>query len=120
MVGVALSAIFTTAEYYILNRLDFSTTSSYLHASYVAKIVILIVEVNLSIIFGVFLEKTIDNPAAVLEWTISFVFVLYLITFAVDLYPAVGVEKGERTDMVNQMQYGQTNNGRPIRSSWVV
>jgi hypothetical protein len=37
----------------------------------------------------------VHNISAILEWLIAFLFTFYLLSFAVDLYPAVGADKGD-------------------------
>lgn len=39
--------------------------------------------------FGVCDEKDISNTAAILEWAVSFVFTFYILSFVLDLAPAV-------------------------------
>lgn len=43
----------------------------------------------LAIAFGVTSKKKIYNTAAVLEWAVSFIFTFYILSFFIDLVPAV-------------------------------
>ena len=97
IVGVALSAIFTTCEYRYLDvhHADHRAQHGVLRASYIFKIVIVTIEIAAAVAFGVTLYKKIHNVAAVLEWFISFLFTFYVLSFAVDLWPARHSEKGE-------------------------
>jgi len=45
---------------------------------------------NNSTAFGIFDEKQIhENKAAILEWTVAFVFTGYILSYVMDLLPAV-------------------------------
>jgi len=92
IVGVALSAIFTVAEFRWLRK-DFPYHSR-LRTSYMTKALIVTVMVAASIAFGVLLDVKPD-PGAILEWAIAFGFTFYLLTFWFDLRQARGVRKGE-------------------------
>ena len=45
-------------------------------------------EVALAVVFGSLMATEKHNPAAVVEWAISFIFTLYILTFFIDLVPA--------------------------------
>jgi len=94
MLGVAVSAIFTIVEYRWISK-DFVQVRK-LKIAYTAKAIIATLLILLSFAFGVALYKAID-VGAILEWTISFGFTLYLLTFFYDLRQSRGVEKGELT-----------------------
>lgn len=96
IVGVALSAIFTTIEYRYLDthHADHRRMHRYLKASYIFKIVIVSIEIALAIAFAVTLYKHKYDAAGVLEWLVSFLLTFYLLSFAVDLWPAAHATKG--------------------------
>lgn len=97
ILGVALSAIFTTIEFRYLDvhHADHATQHGLLKASYLFKILIVTVEIALAVAFGVTLYKHIYAVSGVLEWTVSFLFTFYLLSFAVDLWPAAKASKGD-------------------------
>ncbi|KAG8720567.1 hypothetical protein FRC08_018844 [Ceratobasidium sp. 394] len=110
MLGTVLSAIATTVEFLVLKRearhaagladvTDFTFNimrmAKGLSWSYIAKMVIVTVEVGLSVGFGVSMYKSHNNAAAVLEWTIAFTFVFYVLTFYFDLHPAAHSPDGK-------------------------
>ncbi|KAK0235811.1 Frag1/DRAM/Sfk1, partial [Armillaria nabsnona] len=92
MLGVAISALFTVIEFRWLSR-DFRDVRT-LKMAYLAKAIIAAILILLAFAFGVALYKSI-NVGAVLEWTISFGFTLYLLTFFFDLRQSKGVQRGE-------------------------
>ncbi|QRV85437.1 Frag1 domain-containing protein [Ceratobasidium sp. AG-Ba] len=110
MLGTVLSAIATTIEFLVLKRearhaagfadvTDFSFNvvrmAKGLSWSYIFKMVIVIIEIGLSVGFGISMYKSHNNVAAILEWTIAFVFVFYVISFYFDLRPAAGSPDGK-------------------------
>lgn len=97
MLGVALSALFTTLEYRRLGRTF--TNHPVLKYSYVGKAIILVAEVGLSIAFGVCLYKKYSKTGAILEWVIAFIFTLYVLTFVADLIPRARTKHELRQDM---------------------
>lgn len=88
MLGVVLSAIFTTIEYRRLGRTY--GEQKVLRMSYQAKRAIFIIELLLSIAFGVTMYKKMQNAAAILEWLIAFIFTFYVLSFFFDLRPSAG------------------------------
>ncbi|KAI6125084.1 Frag1/DRAM/Sfk1 [Pisolithus croceorrhizus] len=82
MIGVALSAIFTVAEYRWIAQ-DYQHMRK-LRRAYIAKATIAGILVALAIAFAVTLFYA-PNVGAVIEWTIAFGFTLYLLTFCYDL-----------------------------------
>ncbi|RDL41320.1 uncharacterized protein BP5553_01299 [Venustampulla echinocandica] len=60
-----------------------------LRISFWIKLTFILVEVALAVAFGVCNRKKEYNAAAVLEWTIAFIFTFYIFTFFIDLAPAV-------------------------------
>jgi len=112
MLGVVLSAIFTTAEYWRLGRTF--TGHPVLKFSYYSKLVIVVVEVGLAIGFGVTLYKGVDNVAGVLEWLVAFLFTFYLLTFFFDLRPKA------RTKEQFQRETMEYNNGQESAASQIL
>ncbi|KAF8671974.1 hypothetical protein RHS04_08025 [Rhizoctonia solani] len=110
MLGTVLSAIATTVEFLVLKRearhaagladttdFTFNITKMIqgLAGSYIAKLIIVVIEIALSIAFGITMYKGSNEVAAVLEWMIAYIFVFFLITFYFDLRPAAGSPKGK-------------------------
>lgn len=111
--GYLISAVFICWEYQRLGISKFSLclkpvelltnrlTQDYrehrvLRISFWVKLTFILVEVALIIAFGVCSRVKQRNAAAILEWTISFIFTFYAISFAIDLYPAIRT-KGHHT-----------------------
>ncbi|KAJ7593408.1 Frag1/DRAM/Sfk1 [Mycena floridula] len=94
MLGVALSALFSVIEYRWISK-EFHYVRT-LRIGYLAKAIIAGILIVLSIAFGIALYKSTE-VGAVLEWTISFGFTLYLLTFYYDLRQSKGVPRGELT-----------------------
>jgi len=65
-----------------------------LRISFWLKLTFILVEVALAIAFGVLSRTKHRNQAAIIEWTIAFVFTLYVISFFMDLQPAVKTKHG--------------------------
>jgi len=110
IVCVAVSAIFTTAEWGYL-RSDYGP-SRLLKYSYAAKILIVILAIILAIVLGVYFDNdSKQSVAAGCEWTISFLFDVYLWTLVFDLFPAVntGAHPNHRylTHVPKGMEMGQ-------------
>ncbi|KAJ7086121.1 Frag1/DRAM/Sfk1 [Mycena belliarum] len=92
MLGVALSALFTCAEYRWLAK-DYRDVR-HLRTAYIAKGAIAGVLVLLAVAFGIALFRA-PSAGAVLEWAIALGFTFYLLTFYYDLRQAKGVYKGQ-------------------------
>jgi hypothetical protein len=105
IVGVGLSAIFTVIEYRWISK-DFVELRK-LKIAYIVKGIIASILILLAIAFAVALFKATD-VGAVLEWTISFGYTFYLLTFFYDLRMAKGVHRGElsRKRLINMQQNG--------------
>ncbi|KAF4981094.1 hypothetical protein FZEAL_3030 [Fusarium zealandicum] len=85
--GYLFSAVFICWEY---QRLGITYREhTILRRSFWAKLTFIIVELCLIIAFGVCSRMKRRNAAAVLEWIISFIFTFYVLSFVIDLYPAV-------------------------------
>jgi hypothetical protein len=85
--GYILSAIFICWEYQRLGihfRQD-----SILRYSFWVKLAFILLELALAIAFGVTQRKKMWNAAAVLEWTIAFIYFFYVLSFFMDFMPAV-------------------------------
>ncbi|KAA1467568.1 hypothetical protein DENSPDRAFT_856761 [Dentipellis sp. KUC8613] len=95
MVGVALSAIFTICEYRWLSK-DYGGMRE-LRIAYIMKAIIVGILIILAIAFAVELFQN-DNVGGVLEWTIAFLFTLYLLTYAYDLRLSKGRHRNELHD----------------------
>ncbi|TFY73955.1 hypothetical protein EWM64_g10057 [Hericium alpestre] len=95
IVGVALSAIFTIAEYVWLSK-DYRDVRQ-LKTAYILKAIITSILVILAIAFAVELYAN-DNVGGVLEWVIAFLYTLFLLTFVYDLRLSKGVHKHELSD----------------------
>lgn len=85
--GYVISAVFICWEY---QRLGIKYRQHrVLRISFWIKLVFILVEVALAIAFGTCTFKEIYNVAAVLEWAISFIFTFYVLSFFIDLLPAI-------------------------------
>ncbi|KAI9693913.1 MAG: hypothetical protein M1822_003184 [Bathelium mastoideum] len=92
IIGYVLSAIFICAEYQRLG-IHFRERPI-LRRSFWIKLAFIIVEVGLAIGFGVENDRKRYNPAAVLEWIIALIFTGYILSFLVDLLPALRHKPG--------------------------
>ncbi|OJT07199.1 hypothetical protein TRAPUB_1929 [Trametes pubescens] len=104
IVGVGMSAIFTVIEYRWLSH-DFVELRK-LKTLYIVKGIIAAILIILAIAFAITLFEAIDPG----EWTISFGFTFYLLTFFFDLRMSKGVHKGElsRERLLAMQQNGQS------------
>ncbi|KAI9831274.1 MAG: hypothetical protein M1826_003713 [Phylliscum demangeonii] len=81
-----ISAIFICAQY---QRLGIHNRElRVLRLSFWIKLVFIIVEGLLAIAFAICLYKHYSTAGAILEWTISFIFTFYVLSFLIDLLPA--------------------------------
>ena len=98
IVGYVVSAIFLCAEY---QRLGIKYRQHrVLRISFWVKLTFVLVELALAVVFGVCNTKA-RNVSAVTEWVISLVFTFWVLSFLIDLLPAVrnggrwgGTDKG--------------------------
>jgi len=89
--GYVISAIFLCAEY---QRLGIHYRNHRILAiSFWIKLVFIIVEVLLAIIFVSTSYTHNRNVAAVFEWIIAFVYTFYVVSFVIDLLPSVRTKK---------------------------
>lgn len=97
IVCVALSAIFTCAEWGWLNS-DYEA-ARYLRFSYLLKLLIILCAIAFAIVMGVYFggdTTRSQSIAAIMEWTIAFLFDAYLWTLVFDLFPAVYTKHSQR------------------------
>ncbi|KAI9814758.1 MAG: hypothetical protein M1827_003024 [Pycnora praestabilis] len=112
--GYVISAIFICAEY---QRLGVHFRQHrVLRISFWLKLIFIILEVCLAIVFGVTSDKNHTQIAAFFEWIIAFVFTFYVLTFFVDLLPAVRIKNQHKhprdnssTNLENGHNYTTTN-----------
>ncbi|KAI0154183.1 hypothetical protein GGR57DRAFT_467488 [Xylariaceae sp. FL1272] len=95
--GYLFSAIFLCWEFQKLGKKY--RQHRILRASFWVKLAFIIVEVALVVAFVVFSYKKDYNHAAIFEWTISLVFTFYVMSFIIDLWPAVATKQGGRYDL---------------------
>ena len=85
--GYVISAIFICAEY---QRLGIHYRNHrVLRISFWIKLAFIVLEVILAIVFAATTFGSHQNVAAVVEWTIAFIFTLYVLSFVIDLLPSV-------------------------------
>jgi len=87
MLGVALSAIFTVAEYFSLSK--HHRSNSALMWSAVAKGLVAAVLIAAAIALAICLKTGANHTGAILEWVIAFGFIFYPMTFWIDLHRAL-------------------------------
>ena len=86
IVGYVFAAIFLCAEY---QRLGIKYRQhSVLRISFWIKLAFILTEIALAVVFGVCSSKA-RNVAAVVEWVIALIFTFWVLSFMVDLLPAV-------------------------------
>ena len=108
MAGYVISAIFICAEY---QRLGVHFRQHrILRLSFWLKLVVIIVEVILAIVFAVTTFNGRQNVGAIFEWIIAFVFTFYVLTFFVDLLPAARSTQ-ERSNAELMRLKGSENGG---------
>ena len=72
------------------------------------------VEIALAIVFAATLFGSHQNVAAVFEWLIAFIFTLYVLTFFVDLLPAVrSSQQHTNEEMMHQREMANGPWGKP-------
>lgn len=105
--GYLLSAIFVCLEYLRLGL--HYRDHIILTISFWVKLAFIVVELALSIAFGVTGRGHRKNQAAVLEWIIAYIFTFYMLSYVVDLLPAVRtrrhIPQGERRPEMMQTAY---------------
>jgi uncharacterized membrane protein len=99
--GYIISAIFVCWEY---QRLGIHYRQhSILRISFWVKLAFIFVEIALVIAFGVCSKQNMWNTAAVLEWTISFIYCFYVLSFFMDFLPAVRTKNHQSHETEMQM-----------------
>jgi hypothetical protein len=99
IIGYIISAIFICWEY---QRLGVHYREhSILRISFWIKLFFIIAEICLAIAFGVCTKKGIRNVAAGLEWSIAFIYCLYVFSFFIDFLPATRTKhyQSKQTEM---------------------
>ncbi|EKD14136.1 uncharacterized protein L3040_007864 [Drepanopeziza brunnea f. sp. 'multigermtubi'] len=92
--GYVISAIFICWEY---QRLGIKYREhAILRASFWIKLSFIGLEVALAVAFAVCSVKKRYNAGAVLEWIIAFVFTFYVLSFFIDLLPAVKTRRSDQ------------------------
>ena len=84
--GYIISAIFLCAEYQRLGAKN--REERVLAISFWIKLAFILVEIALAVVFGV-CNKMARNVAAIVEWVIALIFTFWVLSFLVDLLPAV-------------------------------
>lgn len=72
-----------------------------------------------SLAFGVLGDKVEYNRAAILEWTISLIYILYILSFIMDFLPAVHSKHNRFPDIREMGQHevnGPSVSGGPVYS----
>lgn len=106
--GYIVSAIFICAEYQRLGV----TFREYkvLRMSFWIKLFFIFAEVALVIAFGVMSYQVKYNTAAILEWTISLVYIFYVLSFVLDFLPAVRTKHSEnRFPTIEELRHADHN-----------
>ncbi|EFX01071.1 fk506 suppressor [Grosmannia clavigera kw1407] len=92
LAGYVLAAICACCEFHRLGR--HNRAVPILRASFRVKLAFILVELVLAIVYVCLTFTHSPNGGAVIEWVIAYVFTLYVLSFAVDLYPAVHTRHG--------------------------
>ncbi|KAH7033300.1 Frag1/DRAM/Sfk1 family-domain-containing protein [Microdochium trichocladiopsis] len=92
--GYWLSAIFICAEYQRLGKKYRQHRS--LRISFWVKLAFIFAELGLVVVFGVMNFRGSYNLAAIFEWIVAFVFTFYVLSFVIDLWPAVHSTRDRR------------------------
>ncbi|KAL1890590.1 hypothetical protein Cpir12675_005314 [Ceratocystis pirilliformis] len=114
LLGFIISAIFACWEFHSLrhciyalpppplvlvflanNQLLDYVDEPHLKASFYTKLVFIIFEGSLAILFGILFKTHKRNAAAVVEWILAFIFSFYVFSYVMDLWPAVHTKKPE-------------------------
>ncbi|KAA6416046.1 MAG: FK506 suppressor Sfk1 [Lasallia pustulata] len=114
--GYLLSAVFICAEY---QRLGVHFREHrILRISFWVKLAFILVEVAIAVAFAVtnFTNGT-ENVAAVLEWVVALIFTFYVLTFFIDLLPAVR-NKHHTGSGAPQVEMGHANGGSHLTDGY--
>lgn len=93
LVGIGISIVFTTVEFFALDRAYKEINR--LRISYVVKAFWFVVALILAITMASFWGRGLRTVAAVLEWALAFFYGFYLFILSYDLYPAAKTPKGQ-------------------------
>ena len=91
IIGYVVSAIFLCAEYQRLGAKH--RQHRILRLSFWVKLAFVLIEIALAVVFGV-TNRSQRNVAAVTEWVIALIYTFWVLSFLIDLLPAV--TKGRR------------------------
>ncbi|KAF1914950.1 Frag1/DRAM/Sfk1 family-domain-containing protein [Ampelomyces quisqualis] len=101
IIGYIVSAIFICWEY---QRLGIHYREhSILRRSFWVKLAFIGLEICLCVAFGVCSKKHIWNVAAGLEWSIAFIYCLYVLSFFVDFLPAIRTKSAQSQETEMQV-----------------
>jgi hypothetical protein len=107
--GYIVSAIFICLEY---QRLGIHYKErSILRWSFWIKLAFIVIELALAIAFGVCGNQDKWNTAAVLEWTVSFIFFFYVLSFVIDFTPAIRTKHHQSKQTEMNMQTMEAGGG---------
>ncbi|EGD96759.1 hypothetical protein TESG_04190 [Trichophyton tonsurans CBS 112818] len=103
--GYLLSALFICLEYLRLG-VEYKE-HKIIFMSFLVKVFFILIELALAIAYKVLgKRRRTRDTAAVLEWVVAFIFALYVLSFVVDLFPAVKsndhIPQGERSRAMAQ------------------
>lgn len=83
-----------------------------LRLSFWIKLTFILVEGSLAVAFAVCTFRSKYNIAAVLEWAVAFIFTFYVLSFFVDLVPAVKTKgRGRGMGMETEMEREESGSG---------
>lgn len=111
--GYVLSAVFTCWEY---QRLGIKNRQHrILRSSFWIKLTFILVELVLAVVFASTNFTKHRNVAAVFEWIVAFVFTFYVLSYIVDLRPAVHTRRASaRFDKPGDMEMGKNPDGQAV------
>jgi len=89
IIGYLISAVFLCLEYWRLG-IEHRPRHVVLFVSFWVKVVFVVIEFGLAVAFAICDRHSHRaNSAAILEWIIAFIFTFYVLSFIIDLLPAV-------------------------------
>ncbi|KAF2749941.1 hypothetical protein M011DRAFT_517798 [Sporormia fimetaria CBS 119925] len=112
--GYIVSAIFICWEYQRLG-VHYKHTSV-LRYSFWIKLAFIVIELALAITFGILGNQDKYNEAAVVEWTIAFIYFFYVLSFFIDFMPAVRTKNHQSRATEMDVQVAENGNANPGRS----
>ncbi|KAF2645986.1 hypothetical protein P280DRAFT_465728 [Massarina eburnea CBS 473.64] len=109
IIGYVVSAIFICWEY---QRLGIHFREhSVLRLSFWIKLAFIIIEAGLAIGFGISSKTHHYDTAAILEWTIAFVYFFYVLSFFIDFMPAIRSKNHQSTETEMDMALAECGEG---------